>query len=59
MSTSEDDGKSEMASMKKRMLETKVDGKTRVWQTTLETFGMADGKNEKNDIIVDTVEPNY
>ena len=39
----------------KKMLDTKVDGKKSVWAMTLETFGMADAKNKKNDILVDTL----
>lgn len=52
----ETSAKTEVAQMKKMMLETKVDGKKSVWAMTLETFGMADGKSKKSDIQVDTVE---
>eukprot|EP00934_Nitzschia_sp_Nitz4_P004553 Nitzschia sp. Nitz4//scaffold238_size30058//3147//4154//NITZ4_007998-RA/size30058-processed-gene-0.59-mRNA-1//-1//CDS//3329543525//4543//frame0 len=48
---------SSIASMKKLMLETKVDGGNKsIWTMTKETLGMADGKTKKGDIIVDTVD---
>jgi hypothetical protein len=37
--------------------ETKVDGgKKSVWQMSLETLGMADGNDKKDDILADTFE---
>lgn len=45
----------ELASMKKMLLDVKVDGKKSIWAVTLETFGMADGKNNRGDIMVTTV----
>lgn len=47
---------SDMSAIKQMMMETHGDGKKSVWTTTLETFGMADGKTKKSDILVDTVE---
>jgi len=47
----------ELAEMRKVLLGTKVDGgKKSVWGMTLETFGMADGKTKKGDVIVDNLE---
>jgi hypothetical protein len=42
----------ELASMKKMLLDTKVDGGKSMWTATLETFGMADGKTHKGDVIL-------
>lgn len=47
----------ELSEMKKMLMETKVgEGNKSVWTTTLETFGMADGKHKKNDVWIDTVQ---
>lgn len=49
------DHQSELAAMKKMMLDTKVDGNKSVWAMTLETFGMADGKHIRDDVLVDSL----
>ena len=54
--SSDDTGNDDFASMKKILMDTKVDGKKSVWAATLETFGMADGKTKKHDVIVDDLE---
>lgn len=45
-----------LAEMKKMMLDSKVDGNKSVWQMTLETFGMADGKNKRGDITLESLD---
>ena len=54
--SSDDTGSEDFASMKKILMDTKVDGKKSVWTATLETFGMADGKTKKHDVIVNDLE---
>ena len=46
----------EVQDMTKFMMETKVEGGKSIWATTLETFGMHDGKKKKDDILCDTFE---
>lgn len=49
-----------VADMKKMLMDGKTteDGKS-AWTMTLETFGMADGKHHKSDVIVDTIEKSF
>lgn len=51
----EKEATAELADMKRLLLDAKVDGNKSIWSMTLETFGMADGKHKKDDIIVDDV----
>jgi len=57
-SNKNDDNKNdtEIAGIKKALIDMKVDGNKSVWSATLETFGMADGKNKKSDVHVDSIE---
>lgn len=52
----EEDHQKELAAMKKLLLDTKVEGGKSIWGMTVETFGMADGKHVKGDILVDSLE---
>lgn len=55
--TNNENLKMNLASMKKLMLHVKVGNDNKiVWTTTLESFGMADGKTKKSDIMVDELE---
>ena len=54
--TSSEEGASDVKTMKKIMTETKVEGGKSVWATTLETFGMSDGKKKKGDVLCNTFE---
>jgi len=52
----EQDHQNELAAMKRLLIDTKVDGNKNLWTMTLDTFGMADGKHEKDDILLDSLE---
>lgn len=53
---SEENEKTTVADVKNVLLNTKVEGNKSVWAMTLDTFGMADGKNKKNDVFVESIQ---